>query len=160
MKTTTEQLGIYLRDHRAGAAVGSSLARRAAEENEGTPFGEFLARLAGEIDQDTGTLGEIMGRFDVTPDPVKNVGAKIGERLGRLKMNGQMTGYSPLSRVLELEGLRGGVQAKLSLWQSLREVAPGYEQLDEAELDGLCERAARQLEELREQHRSAAREAF
>lgn len=160
MKTTTDELGIYLRDHRAGATTGSNLARRAAQENEGTPFGQFLTRLADEIDEDVGTLEQIMARFDVTPDLLKNAGAKVGERLGRLKMNGQLTGYSPLSRLLEFEGLRGGVQAKLSLWQSLREVAPEYEQLDEAQLDGLCERAARQLEELREHHRAAAREAL
>jgi len=159
-KTTTDQLAIYLRDHRAGATTGSNLARRAAEENEGGPFGEFLTRLASEIEQDTGTLERIMARFDVSPDPLKNAGAKVAERLGRFKLNGQLSGYSPLSRVLELEGLRSGVQAKLSLWQSLREVAPSHEQLDEAELDGLCERATLQLEQLRENHRLAAREAF
>jgi len=160
MKTTTDQLGIYLRDHRAGATTGSNLAQRAAEENEGTPYGQFLTRLAAEIDEDVGTLEQMMARFDVTPDLLKNAGAKVGERLGRLKANGQLTGYSPLSRVLEIEGLRGGVQGKLSLWQSLREVATNYEQLDEVELDGLCQRAQRQLDELRENHRHAAREAF
>jgi len=101
-----------------------------------------------------------MARFDVKPDKLKIAGATVAERLGRLKPNGQLTGYSPLSRVLEIEGLRGGVQAKLSLWQGLREVAAQYEQLDEADLDALCERAQSQLEGLREQHRLAVREAF
>lgn len=160
MKPMTDELGLYLRDHRAGAATGSALAHRAAEQNEGTSFGQFLGRLAAEIDEDVATLEQLMARFDVTPDLLKNAGAKVGERIGRLKMNGQLTGYSPLSRVLEIEGLRGGVQAKLALWQSLREVAAQYEQLEEAELDALCERAERQLEELRENHRNAVREAF
>jgi hypothetical protein len=160
MKTTTDQLAIYMRDHRAGATGGGNLARRAAEENEGTPFGQFLAGLADEIEEDTGILEQIMSRFEVTPDLLKNAGANVGEKLGRLKPNGQLTGYSPLSRVLEIEGLRAGVQGKLSLWQSLREVAPGYKQLDEAELDALIVRAKGQLEGLREQHRHASREAF
>lgn len=160
MKTTTEQLAIYLRDHRAGAAGGSDLARRAADENDGTPYGHFLAGLAEEIEQDTKTLEQIMSRFDVTPDLLKNTGAKVGEKLGRLKPNGQLAGYSPLSRVLEMEGLRSGVQGKLSLWQSLREVAPQHAELDEAELDELVASAEGQLEGLREQHRLAAREAF
>jgi hypothetical protein len=160
VKTMTEQLAIYLRDHRAGATAGLNLAQRAAGENEGTSFGQFLARLAEEIDEDVSTLEQIMGRLDVTPNLLKNAGASVGEKLGRFKMNGQITGYSPLSRLLEIEGLRGGVQAKLSLWQSLREVAADYEALDEQELDELVARAETQLVGLREQHRHAAREAF
>ncbi|MDX6688600.1 MAG: hypothetical protein QOG15_57 [Solirubrobacteraceae bacterium] len=160
MKTMTEQLGIYLRDHRAGAAAGSDLARRAADENDGTPYGHFLSGLADEIEADVMTLEQIMSRFDVTPDLLKNAGAKVGEKLGRLKPNGQLTGYSPLSRVLEMEGLRAGVQGKLSLWQSLREVAPAHPELDEAELDELVASAEGQLDGLRKQHGLAAREAF
>jgi len=156
----TEHLEIYLRDHRAGAVVGTNLAQRAAEENEGTPFGQFFAGLADAIEEDIGSLEQIMGGLGVTPDLLKNAGAKVGEKLGRLKLNGQLTGYSPLSRVHEIEGLRAGIQGKLSLWQSLREIAPDYEQLDEAELDELIARAEGQLEGLREQHRHAAREAF
>lgn len=160
MTTMTDQLAIYLRDHRAGAATGTNLARRAAEENAGTPYGQFLGRIADEIEEDVGALERIMSRCDVTPDLLKNAGAKLGERIGRFKMNGQLTGYSPLSRVLEIEGLRAGVQGKLSLWQSLREIAPGREQLDERELDELVARAEAQLEGLREQHRLAVREAL
>jgi hypothetical protein len=160
VKTITEPLAIYLRDHRAGATAGKNLAQRAAEENEGTQYGQFLARVAEEIEQDVSTLEQIMGRLDVTPNLLKNAGASVGEKLGRFKMNGKVTGYSPLSRLLEIEGLRGGVQAKLALWQGLREVAPDYEQLDEEELDHLVARAETQLEGLREQHRFAVREAF
>ncbi len=158
--TTIEQLEVYLRDHRAGATAGTNLAKRSAEENEGTPYGQFLARLADEIEEDVDTLEQIMSRFDITPNLLKNAGANVGEKLGRFKLNGQLTGYSPLSRLLEFEGLRSGVQGKLSLWQSLREVAPANAQLDEAELDELIARAERQLEGLRERHRLAAREAF
>ncbi len=160
MKTTTEQLAIYLQDHRAGATMGSDLAARAAEENEGTTYGDFLATLAEEIREDVGSLEQVMAVFDVTPDALKNAGAKVGERIGRFKMNGQLTGYSPLSRVLEIEGLRSGIQGKLSLWEGLRELAPRYQKLDEAELDRLVARAEAQLEGLREQHRLAFIEAF
>lgn len=160
MTTTTEQLAIYLRDHRAGAAAGTDLARRAADENQSTAYGEFLARIAAEIEQDIATLEQIMSRFDVSPNLLKNRAAKLGERIGRFKLNGQLTGYTPLSRVLEIEGLRSGVQGKLSLWQGLREIAPEHQQLDEHELDELVARAETQLEGLREQHRLAVREAL
>ena len=38
-------------------------------------------------------------------DTMKDLGGWALEKVGRLKLNGQLTGYSPLSRVVELEGL-------------------------------------------------------
>ena len=38
-------------------------------------------------------------------DKLKNVAAWGLEKVGRLKLNGELTGYSPLSRMVELEGL-------------------------------------------------------
>ncbi|MEA2221746.1 MAG: hypothetical protein QOH83_122, partial [Solirubrobacteraceae bacterium] len=87
-------------------------------------------------------------------------GAKAGEKLARLKPNEQLTGYSPLSRVLELEGLRSGVGGKLALWDSLSQIAPHDDRLDEDEVAALVARAERQLAGLREHHAMAAREAF
>jgi hypothetical protein len=101
-----------------------------------------------------------MERLGVGRDELKTVLAWTGEKLGRLKLNGRLTGYAPLSRVLELEGLQGGVHAKQALWRALREVAADDERLDVTLLDGLIERAARQLDGLREHHARAAREAF
>ena len=88
------------------------------------------------------------------------MGAKVAERLGRLKPNDQLSGYSPLSRVLELEGLRSGVQGKLGLWDSLAQIAPHEDRLDAEQITGLQAKAARQLEGLRKHHMMAAREAF
>jgi hypothetical protein len=45
-------------------------------------------------------------------DKVKNIAAWGIEKVGRLKLNGQLTGYSPLSRVVELEGLLAGIAGK------------------------------------------------
>jgi hypothetical protein len=158
--TTIEHLETYLQDHRAGAEAGSDLARRLAEENIGTPYEDFLLGLAQEIEQDVEVLEDIMGRFGVSKSIVKTAGAKVGEKLGRLKPNDQLTGYSPLSRVIELEGLRAGVQGKLSLWDSLSQVAPHDARLDEDEVASLVAKAESQLAGLREHHAMAAREAF
>jgi len=160
MTVMTEHLSTYFQDHRAGAAFGSDLARRLYEENKGTQYEDFLHRLADEIDEDVATLEGLMERFDVGKDRMKEVGAVIGEKLGRLKPNNALTEYSPLSRVLELEGMRGGVQGKLGLWDSLSAVAPFDERLDADKLASLVRRAEAQLAELREQHRLAAQEAF
>jgi hypothetical protein len=158
--TALDHLETYLQDHRAGAEMGSDLAHRLADENRDTPYEDFLVGLAQEIDQDVAVLEEIMDRFGVGRATLKTAGAKVAERLGRLKPNDQLAGYSPLSRVLELEGLRSGVQGKLALWDSLAQVAPYEERLDEAEVAGLQAKAERQLSRLREHHMMAAREAF
>ena len=158
--TAIDYLETYLQDHRAGAAMGSDLARRLADENLGTPYEDFLTGIAQEIEHYVETLDEIMDRFGVSPSSMKNAGAKVAEKLGRLKPNEQLSGYSPLSRVLEFEGLRGGVKAKLGLWDSLAELAPHDDRLDPAEIAALQSKAEKQLEGLREQHRKAAHEAF
>jgi hypothetical protein len=155
---TTRLLAIYLQDHLAGSSGGLELAKRAAASNEGTPLGEFLERLAEEIDEDRETLKEVMAELGVGEDRVKNALGWGAEKLGRLKPNGQLTGYSPLSRMVELEGLHVGVSGKLSCWQSLR--ATFGEEVAGRNLDGLITRATRQLEELAEFRTEAARVAF
>jgi hypothetical protein len=160
MPTAIDYLSTYLQDHRAGAEMGVNLAQRLAEENEGTPYEDFLTLLAREIEEDVATLESLMDVFDVGKAPLKTAGAKVGEVLGRLKPNEQLTGYSPLSRLLEIEMLRGGVQGKLGLWDALYEVSDHDDRLDGDELQALRARAERQLAGLREHHALAAREAF
>jgi hypothetical protein len=151
-------LKIYLQDHLAGATAGLELARRSQGANEGTPLGEFLAGLAAEIAEDRDVLTEIMEALDVPQDKVKNAMGWGAEKLGRLKPNGQLTGYSPLSRVVELEGLTVGVRGKLSLFENLR--ATFGEEVAGRNLDGLIARANGQLEGLTEHRTEAARVAF
>jgi hypothetical protein len=151
-------LAIYLQDHLAGATGGLELARRAAGSNEGTPVGDFLERLAAEIEEDRETLKDIMSSLDVDQDLVKNALGWGAEKLGRLKPNGQLTGYSPLSRLVELEGLHVGIEGKLSGFQSLRAIFG--EEVAGRNLDGLISRAERQVEELAEYRLEAARVAF
>ena len=160
MPTAIDYLSTYLQDHRAGAEMGVNLAQRLRDENAGTPYEDFLTLLARQIEEDVLTLEETMEAFGVDKALLKTAGAKVGEVLGRLKPNEQLTGYSPLSRVLELEMLRSGVQGKLALWDSLYEISETDDRLDPDGLQALVERAESQLAGLREHHRMAAREAF
>ena len=84
----------------------------------------------------------------------------MGEKVARLKLNGQLRGYSPLSRVVELEALSVGVAGKLALWQSLSRSRASSERLSGFDLDHLSERARRQRSEIEDQRVRAAREAF
>jgi len=155
-------LGIYLNDHLAGSTAGIELARRSAGANEGTGLGDFLARLVSEIDADRDALIRIMELFGVRQDQLKKTAAWTAEKLGRLKPNGQLTGYSPLSRLVELEGLHVGISGKLSLWQTLSGSIADASALSPAnvELPDLVARAERQLAELEPHRLEAARQAF
>jgi hypothetical protein len=151
-------LGIYLNDHLAGATTGLELARRVRGSNEGTDLGRFLDDLVTEIEEDRETLEAVMDRLGVATNPVKRLGGWVAEKAGRLKLNGQLLGYSPLSRLLELEMLHIGVTGKLELWKAL-DATVGTE-LAEFDLGRLVERAESQRRRLERQRLDAARNAF
>jgi hypothetical protein len=155
-----KQLRIYLQDHLAGSTGGLELARRARGSNEGTPFGESLAKLADDIEADRRSLESIMDDLGFGADRAKNLAFWIGEKAGRLKLNGQLTGYSPLSRMIEIEGLITAVNAKRSLWLTLWDLAETEPELDPERLGRLVERAEQQIETLHGLRSSAGREAF
>ena len=123
-------LRIYMQDHLAGSTAGLELARRTSGSNEGTEYGAPLARIADEIESDRRMLQGIMQDLGFGGDRLKNAGAWALEKAGRLKMNGELTSYSPLSRVVELEGLLTGITGKWGLWAALLEVAPHEPRLD------------------------------
>jgi len=153
-------LEIYLADHFAAARAGVELVRRAARNNGRSGLGEALRRLAAEIEEDRRTLAGIVETLGFKESKPKEAVAWLGERVGRLKLNGQVRGYSPLSRVLELEALSVGIAGKLALWESLLSVPGLGARLPDIDLQGLAERARRQRAEVEEQRLIAAREAF
>lgn len=153
-------LAIYLNDHLAGATAGRELARRAAANNRSSPYGEFLAELAVEIEEDRQSLLEIMRTLDVGVDRLKQTAGWGAEKLGRLKLNGRLLGYSPLSRVVELEALSLGVRSKLAMWLTLKQLEPDDSRLRAAALDDLVLRAEGQLTQLEIRRQRATAEAF
>jgi hypothetical protein len=156
----SRRLAIYLNDHLAGAVVVTELAKRALRENRGSPFGEFLGWLLSQILEDRATLERLMGELGVSKSRVKRTLALALERVGRLKLNGQLTGYSPLSRLVELEGLALGVTGKRALWVALQEIGGTEPRLREFDFDELRRRAEEQLAGLERQRLEAARLAF
>jgi hypothetical protein len=154
------RLDIYLNDHFAGAMLGVELSRRAAAENQGTTLGDFLQVLHEEIVDDRRTLRAVMNALGIDASPVKPAGAWLLEKAGRLKLNGQVRGHSPLSPLVELEGLEAGVSGKRSLWQVLGRAFRGDPRLEQFELDGLIARADRQLQGLQEHRLALASDAL
>ena len=153
-------LRIYLQDHLAGSTAGLELARRTRGANEGTEYGPPLAKIADEIEADRRALQGVMEDLGFGGDSIKNVAAWGLEKVGRLKMNGQLTGYSPLSRLVELEGLLTGITGKRALWVSLIALAPTEPRLDAARLERLRDRADEQRATVEALREKAALEAF
>jgi len=151
-------LSIYLNDHLAGSAAGVELARRTRASNRDEPeFGPALTEICAEIEADRETLKDLMDRLGIHQDPLKPVAARIGEKLGRLKPNGQVRGYSPLSRVVELEGLALGITGKMQLWRALERSIDSVEGFD---FERLAEQAASQRERVEKLRLRAAGRAF
>jgi hypothetical protein len=155
---TNSLLAIYLNDHLAGSVVGVQLCKRARASNEGSKLGEALAEICAEIEADRQTLRQLMDRLGVAESRVKPAGAWLAERLGRFKLNGQLRGYSPLSRVVELEGLEAGVAGKEMLWKTLGQKFGGG--LSGFDFEALAARAKAQRQRIEACRRDAAAIAF
>jgi hypothetical protein len=155
---TQRLLRIYLNDHLMGATGGVELARRLLRANTDTPLEAPLRQLLEELVEDRTTLRQVMRTTGAAVNPLKVAAAIVGERAGRLKLNGRLTGYSPLSRLVELEGLHAGANAKLRLWLTLAEIHAGAAL--GIDLDQLANRARSQLDRLEALRREAARTAL
>lgn len=137
-------LAVYLNDHLAGSVVGVELARRVAKQNSGNEYGREMGEITREIEQDREALVRIMDRLGVRRKRLRLAAAWIGEKLGRLKTNRRLFSYSPLSRLLELEGLVIGITGKLSLWRALDQMNSTDLRLDEERIEELIARAESQ----------------
>jgi hypothetical protein len=151
-------LRIYLNDHYAGATAGLELAKRLVGNNEGTSFEEPLEKLKDAIEDDRYRLEQLMEKLNVSRNSFKESAGWVGEKFGRLKLNGQLRGYSELSRLEELEGLTLGVEGKLSLWKNLKVMAEMDSRLDESWLESQIDRAEQQRSELEQLRLKAAAE--
>lgn len=150
------RLATYLNDRDAILVAGGELAARAAASNEHQHYGPPLRAIADGLRQDRELLRSIMAAHDVPPDRVKTSFAWVGEKLGRLKPNDQLSGYSPLSRVVELDGLTAVITTLASTWAAL----PGILDTHGPELDHAHKRARASLDQLETLRPDALKEAL
>ena len=147
-------LEIYLKDHFAGSAGGASLAWEIAEGCEDDASRREMESIAADIEEDRDSLRRVMEALEVQPSRVKQAGAWIGEKLGRIKLNTT----AAERRVLQYEAMIMGVTGKLELWRSLANgSAPaGLEGVDRERLQQLEHRAEDQRRRLEDLHEQAA----
>src|SRR3954470_18333035 len=153
-----DNLAPYLNDHLAGSTTGRELAKRTLSSNRGTQFEPALEWLPQQLVGERQALLDIMHAVDAPEDHLKKLAAYAVERVGRLKPNNSILSYSPLSRVVEFEGLVLGVTGKLAGWRALQQLEDP--RLAEFDLEQLAQRSLEQRDRVEEQRRAAARLAF
>jgi hypothetical protein len=153
-------LGIYLNDHLAGATAGVALARRSRAGARSRDLAAALDVVTPGIAEDRATLLEHMRRLGVPARAYKVVAGRAAELLGRLKLNGRVRERSPLTDLVELDGLVMGIASKQSLWRNLRGLADELAGPTAAELDALIARAESQRATLERVRPTVLRNAF
>lgn len=152
-------LAIYLADHDAAASGAVALARRAARNVRHPGTAEQLAQIVDDLVHDRSVVRKLMAVIDARPTRWKVVAAGMAERVGRLKLNGRIQGYSPLSQVWELEALLDAVAGKRRLWQMVADV-PGLESAAGVDAADMISRADDQVDRLEPLWRSTTGTAF
>lgn len=152
----TDPLNLYLIDHLTAATGGLRLAERTRDAHDGSDpeLHALLAPLTEEIREDRAQLRRIVDLAGATPDPVKLVAAVAGELVGRLKLNGRLIRRSPLSSVVELEGLAIAIRGKRCGWTALD--ALNDERFADVDFGALIRRADDQYERVEAARRRVA----
>lgn len=155
-----KRLGIYLNDHLAGSVAGIELAVRTEAENRSNPVGRYLAAFLPELKHDQSILEGVMEALELKQDTLKTRAAWLSEKLARLKLNGTLVRYSPLSRLVELEGLCVATEGRLSLWRTLARLQPKDPRLAAFDFEPLVFRGEAQLQALQHLRLQAVDVAF
>jgi hypothetical protein len=151
----TKLIRIYLDDHQSVLMAGRQLVRRMLRRPELDPqVARFLSELLGELEDDRLRVVERLAGANGSPSRLKVGAAWMAVQAGRLKLNGTIREPSPLSPLLELEGLLIVLEQSRALWRALERADPAPSD----DYGARAERAARSAAAV-EEHRLRAAEA-
>jgi hypothetical protein len=118
-------LAVYLRDHHALLVAARELARRMSGQSRPGDVRALAAELRRAAEDDLAALENLLVDLGGRPSHGGQAAILLGERLGRLKLNGRILRSSPLSGVVELEGCRLLLESADALWSGLDQLALG-----------------------------------
>lgn len=154
---SNETIQTYLNDHLAIMTGELELVERVASSNASSPLGNFMNELATQLGRQRIFIADQLTEVGGCENPVKQAATWLAEKLGRVKPNGQLMGYSDLARVIEIETLITMSQARSLLWETL-------DMLDCVNATKIAEsyktETTRQRATLRDHHRDAMAQAF
>lgn len=140
-------LRIYLGDHLAVMKGGRSLVSRMRPSATG-PLAGLLDGAGRELDEGMALATAFLRQIGASPPRLKMGAAAAAERAGRLKLNGRLFRPSPLSPLVELEGLVTCMGATAAMWRALVAADVAAPDLVEPRA-AACERLVADLEALR-----------
>jgi hypothetical protein len=152
-------LARYLRTHLAGSTAGVHLFDRAAGEHA-EPAASVIRRIHGELVEERVALRTMMSAVGVHENPVLNLVAGAGERLGRLKPNGSLLHRTAMTDLVELETMSIALAGKLNGWESMLTIVDDQPQWNRDELERLAQQARDQRDAVRQLHAEAAARAL
>jgi hypothetical protein len=155
-----ELLGIYCNDHLAAATGGIELVSRMLGRHRGGTYEQRLEQLLDELREERSAVRGSIQALGLPVRQYKQIGAWIGEKLSRAKLNGHLLSRSPLSDLVEFEFIATAVLAKRAGFETLREIAAVDSRLDGALLDRLIAQADKQHEWLADVRREVAAGIF
>lgn len=158
--TEPQPLEIYLNDHLGGATGACEIARNAVEKFSTTSHRNFLAEFLTQVEEDRATLEEMINAVGGTPNPVKQAGAWLMEKLSRIKLSPGGLGSEEMSALLTIETLCIGVEGKICLWVALKDIAGDIKELSAFDLEELLARAKSQRDGLEKERLVATRAAL
>lgn len=140
-------LSIHLRDHHALLVATRELAQRMSSGGRLPELQALASELRAAAADDLVAVEKLLARLDSAPSLSRAAAVRVGERLGRLKLNGRIVRASPLSAVVELEGAALLLASVRMLWEGLAKLDLGPE--DAGERAARAERLRAAAEELR-----------
>lgn len=139
---------VYLDDHAALATAADALLGRMLGAPSHADRRDLLQRVRDDVRDDAERMAGLLGRMDARPSRVKGLAVQIAERAGRLKPNGRLRSASPLSPLVELEGLGLLLGGQRAAWSALAAVGDA-DASDHARRAERMEGRLREVEEAR-----------
>jgi hypothetical protein len=147
--TNPRLLRIYLDDHAAVTAAASALTGRMIHSGAHRDHEALLVEVRDELADDRRRLEECLAALGARPSRVKLGLAWLAEKGGRLKLNGRILASSPLTPLVELEGLGLALESHRALWRAMERRGPPDGRDDFRARADRVQRRIREIDELR-----------
>ena len=155
-----KELGTYLSDHLAGSVGAIELLDHLIKKHQHKSLATFFKDLRKDITADQEVLRKLIKRFKANESALRNAGAWLAEKFGRVKIHAAGTKRGELGLMQALEVLVLGITGKQLLWRALAATFDSSPLLKGIDLENLEARAIEQIERVERQRLETARQSF
>ena len=145
---------IYVNDHLTMVTAEKELIGRVANENNDQEHAHFLATYQHDAAKQHHELQKILANLDSQPSKTKQLAGWLVEKVGRLKLNGSLVGYTSLARVLESEVMLMAAVNRRAFWSTIKARPVMFATTADC-AEALMHETDRQIEQLHDFHSQA-----